>query len=312
MLKYIIAVSGWVMMGLYLYYDYQVYGSVFFEHLFSSESPAASIFHGLILLAPVVSMYAAYLLYLRERLARELLTKEKIESLSAMTGGIARDFQALLSSVSGQIAEAKGSSDLSEEAQRNLEEAERALADARERIQELIAFSREVKPEKQVAIVEDTLKEVCESETLGTGLSCHYDIPGDLWPGGIDPAMLRKALSGIVRHAVKNASASGTVFLACRNLSVGVHSALPLARGDYICVTVRHEGSGLSEEHLHRLFEPYADGGDTGLGLATAFSIIQQNGGFVSAESEEETGTSILVYVPVPAVEGPGRGVPAP
>jgi signal transduction histidine kinase len=256
-------------------------------------------------------MYTAYLLHLRERLARELLTKEKIESLSAMTGGLARDFQSLLSSISEGIDEAKAS-DLCEEARAHLLEAEGALSSARGRIQDLIAFSREVKPETQVTIVEDTLKEVCESETRGTGLSCHYDIPGDLWPGGIDRGMLRRALTSVVRHAVKNSPPSGTVFVSFRNLSVGVHSALPLARGDYIRMAVRDEGSGLSGEGLRKLFEPYAEGADKGLGLATACSIIQQNGGYVSTASDEGTGTAILVYVPVPAVGGPGGKTAAP
>jgi signal transduction histidine kinase len=312
MLKYVIAVSGWVMLGLYLYYDYQVYGSVLFEHLFSSGSPAGNIFHALMLLAPAMSMYIAYLLHQRERLSRELLTKEKIESLSEMTGGIARDFQSLLSAVSGHIAEAKRTSDLPGEVLGKIGEVEGEVAAAREHIRELIAFSKGLKPETQVTIVEEAVKQVCEAETLGTGLSCQYDIPEDLWPGSIDRAMLREALAGVVRHAVKNSPPSGTVFVSCRNLSVGMHGTLPLTKGDYVQVAVRDEGGGLEEERLRRLFDPYAQGGEMGLGLATVFSIIQQNGGYVSAVSDEGRGTSLLLYVPVPAFKEPGRGIFAP
>jgi signal transduction histidine kinase len=303
MLKVIVALSGWIILGLYLSYEYKEYGLGLFRHLFTrQEHPIQFIFHSIIVFAPLISTYVGYLMRQKENLLKELLKKEKLESMSTMSSSLAHDFVRLLSEVSRNLSRAKELSDDPEELCKRLEEAEKASASARELAQELLTFSKGIKPAKKISIVEDLVKEASESALQGTGVTSTYELSANLWPAHVDEGKMRQALSTVIKYSAEDVSQGGTILIKCENSSLGSQSGLPVKKGDYVKITIRDWGGGISEERLQRIFDPYsADSrASVGLGMASVFSIIEQNEGHIKAESEMGVSTTFHVYLPAP------------
>jgi CheY-like chemotaxis protein len=91
----------------------------------------------------------------------------------------------------------------------------------------------------------------------------------------------------------------GTVEVRCENLIIGAGEDLPVAEGRYVRVSIRDQGIGIPQDHLQRIFDPYftTKQKGSGLGLATAYSILRKHGGFITVESEPAAGTLFQVYL---------------
>jgi len=92
----------------------------------------------------------------------------------------------------------------------------------------------------------------------------------------------------------------GTVNVSASNLIVGEKETIPLESGKYVRIYIRDKGIGMSPEQLSRIFEPYytTKQKGSGLGLATAFSIVRNHGGYITAESKQNSGSDVHVYLP--------------
>lgn len=252
----------------------------------------------------------------REALARTeqaLMRSQKLEAVGRLAAGVGHDFnntlQVMLSWAS-LLREERDERTLLE----GLDTIERAALQGRELTQRLLAFGRRDVRTPGRAFASDLVAE--SARALRRLLPEDIRVELDIEPGTpellVDADQLAHVLLNLGVNA-RDAMPSGGV-LRYRVATLAAHEVpdASLPTGELVCVTVQDNGTGMSAETLSHLFEPfYTTKGErgTGLGLATAYSLVQRNGGFVRVESAPGQGSSFHLYFPA---QQPGAAPPEP
>lgn len=188
---------------------------------------------------------------------------------------------------------------------------ERASWRARDLTQQLLPFSSGGKPIRKTVSLPEILKEICLSCLDGSNVRCRLDIPDGLWPAEVDVKQIRQAMSCLLANAREAMpEKGGMVLVRASNIPAGSHEARTLKTGSCVRVSVQDEGSGIAEEHLGRIFDPYFSTKKTGrgLGLAAPHTIIEQHQGSIVVESWMGVGTTFHIYLP--ALKGEEKRLP--
>lgn len=249
-------------------------------------------------------------------LEEERLRTQKLEAVGILAGGIAHDFNNLLQAVFGFVAVAKEAAGM-DEARALLSQAEEALELAVGLTTQLLTFSRGGRPVKKPIALAPTVESAARLALSGSANHCVKELPAELWPVEADSGQLAQVIQNIVLNADQAMSAGGTVTIAARNV-MAPHASLPpqLAQGPFVAISIRDGGVGIRPEHLARVFDPYftTKATGTGLGLATAYSVVKNHGGFIEVQSTLGQGSTFTVYLPAtraPLPASPAE-VPAP
>ncbi|MDH4094846.1 MAG: PAS domain S-box protein [Betaproteobacteria bacterium] len=262
-----------------------------------------------------------------ERAATEetLLHAQRLEALGQLTGGVAHDFNNLLMVITGnlQILE-----DLAADRPQALALARQAMG-AAERgallTRKLLAFARRQPLHPRPLDLNHLVLEFCDlaRRTLGENVSVHEDLDALLPPVVADAAELETALLNLAVNARDAMPGGGTLTLSTRRARVAPGkrtSDADLEPGNYAVVAVGDTGTGMSPGVAARAIEPFFTtkeiGKGSGLGLSMVYGFARQSGGTVRLESEPGAGTTVRLYLPLPAdaaqpdVAGPGSPVP--
>ncbi|MFN7145359.1 MAG: ATP-binding protein, partial [Myxococcota bacterium] len=241
-----------------------------------------------------------------QRLERELAKASKLESIGVLAGGIAHDFNNILTSISANISLAERRLGMDNPAKGRLSAAQVACERARDLTRQLLTFSRGGAPIRSATSVRATLQEACGFALQGSSVRAHYDLPADVWPIDADAGQIGQVVHNIALNAVQAMPAGGNLRLAAENVSVDEPSWLPLAPGTYVRVSVSDDGPGIAPENLPRIFDPFftTKASGSGLGLATAYSIVKRHDGHLGVESVLGAGTTFTLYLPA-AAESP-------
>jgi len=236
----------------------------------------------------------------RLRLEQELIRTSKLESLGVLAGGIAHDFNNLLTVIMGYISLAKISIDSPQAALELLTKSEKASWQAKSLTQQLLTFARGGAPIKKTTTIVGLIKDSVELSLSGSNIKCEMSVPDDLWPVDVDEGQLSQVMNNLVINAVQAMPEGGTIWVSAANVSVDEKPSLPLKSGRYIKITVKDEGVGIPEAHFEKIFDPYFTTKPTGsgLGLATAYSIIKNHGGLITVDSIKGQGSSFEIYLP--------------
>jgi PAS domain S-box-containing protein len=236
----------------------------------------------------------------RKKLEGQALLREKLDSLGVLAGGIAHDFNNLLTVILGNIEMAKSGLEADHPACTRLSDAEKATSRAVALTRQLLTFSRGGAPIVRTASLRHLLPETVAFALRGSNVRCEFTLAADLWPAKVDEGQIGQAIHNIVVNADQAMPDGGTIRVGAENTSVGAGESHPLERGDYVRITVEDRGDGIAPEHLPRVFDPYftTREGATGLGLATAFSIVRRHGGRLTIESERGVGTVVRIHLP--------------
>ncbi|MDH3772055.1 MAG: response regulator, partial [Nitrospirota bacterium] len=186
---------------------------------------------------------------------------------------------------------------------KNLEQAEQACLRAKELTQQLMTFAKGGAPIKNSIAVGDLLRESTIFTLSGSSISCHFDIPEDLWPLDADSGQLWQVIQNITINARQAMPQGGQFAVKMENVALADPSMLPspsLSIGNYVQISFEDQGAGIEDRHRLNIFDPYytTKPGASGLGLAIAHSIIQQHHGHISVMSEVGMGTTFTVYMP--------------
>jgi PAS domain S-box-containing protein len=227
----------------------------------------------------------------------------KLNSLGVLAGGLAHDFNNLLTTILGNVFVAKLRMVPKDPLTQNLEQAEQACLRAKELTQQLLTFAKGGAPIKTSIALGDVLRKSTIFALSGSSISCHFDIPEDLWSLDADPGQLRQVIQNIAINARQAMPQGGHFTVKVENVTLKNPSMLPsssLTPGNYIKFSFEDQGTGIEDCHLSNIFDPYytTKPGASGLGLATAHSIIQQHHGHISLTSKIGTGTTLTVYMP--------------
>ncbi len=235
----------------------------------------------------------------RKRMEEELVKAQKLESVSILAGGLAHDFNNILTAILGNISLAKMYDDLEKKNSR-LTDAERACMQAKDLTQQLLTFSKGGAPIKKVTSMVKLLKDSAIFALKGSNVNCEFSVPDDLWPAEVDQGQMNQVLSNIIINADQAMPDGGTITICGENSIIESEHGLPLQPGPYVEISIADQGTGVPEEHLQRISDPYFTTKQTGsgLGLAVAYSIARKHNGHIAVESLVAAGTTFHIYLP--------------
>ena len=249
-------------------------------------------------------------LSLRKRAEEERLKVEKLESLGILSGGIAHDFNNLLSVILGNISLAQIDISSTSESLAFLNKAEEACMRSKALTQRLITFSAGGAPMKKtcpiIPIVETSAAAVIDDSDFKSVL----DLQDDLWPVECDPEQINHALNNLMKNAVESMPAGGTIRIKaenCRHKGPATNGNRELSQDKYVRINIKDQGAGIPEKLRDKIFDPYfstkqrGSQKGMGLGLTTAYSIIDKHNGHMEIRSIENRGTTVEVFLPVAA-----------
>ncbi len=236
----------------------------------------------------------------RKRTEEELLKADKLESVGILAGGIAHDFNNILTAIIGNISLARMNVKPGSKEFDLLNAAETAAMKASGLTGQLLTFAKGGAPTKETISISNLIKETPLYMLKGSKSKCELSITGDLWPVEADAGQIIQVINNIVINADQAMPDSGIIRITAENMVLYEKSEMPLKPGRYIHVSVKDEGVGIAENHLSKIFDPYFSTKQTGsgLGLATAYSIIKKHNGHISVDSSPGAGTTFDIYLP--------------
>ena len=250
----------------------------------------------------------------RRKFEAELLKAQKLDSVSTLAGGLAHDFNNILTAILGNIsvAEMRLGRGRTDDLAPILKKSEKGCLQARELTRQLLTFARGGDPIKRVVSIRDLVHDTVTLMLRGTSVRGDFSLSNKLHCAEVDHGQIGQVINNIVLNAVQAMPAGGTLKVTGDNVTIKQGCKRNLAPGQYVLVTFRDEGVGIPEKHLPNIFDPYftTKQEGSGLGLATAYSIVKKHGGLLAAESILGAGSTLLVYLPA-SMEEPKR-LPTP
>ena len=227
---------------------------------------------------------------------------EKLESLGVAAGGIAHDFNNLLTAIIGNLSLALTKLNPTDPVSDRLTTAKKASVRAQELAQQLLTFAKGGAPIKKITGMGQLVKDTVSFSLRGSNIRCEFDIPKDTWSAEVDGGQISQVITNMVVNAEQAMPAGGTLYTRCENFTLsGEDPTLTSLRlGRYVRISIKDEGTGIPEEYLKKVFDPYftTKTKGSGLGLATAYSIIKNHEGQISVESSPGSGTTFHIYIP--------------
>ena len=243
----------------------------------------------------------------RASLQAQLTQAQKMESVGRLAGGVAHDFNNMLSVILGNVEMALADVDPEQELYADLVDIRDAATRAAKLTGQLLAFARK----QVIAPVELDLNDAVTGtltllrRLIGENIDVRWQPAADLWPVKIDPSQVDQILANLcvnARDAITDVSVLTIATGTCTLDETYCETHADVVPGDYVRLVVSDNGSGMDAGTLSHLFEPFfttkAAGRGTGLGLATVFGIVKQNGGSIGAESAPGRGTTFTVHLP--------------
>ena len=243
----------------------------------------------------------------QERLQAQLMQAQKMESVGSLAGGVAHDFNNMLTVILGHTELALNATAPGEALHEDLTEVHKAAARSANLTRQLLAFARKQTIMPEVLdlneVIEDMLKML--RRLIGEDIDLAWLPARNLWPVKVDPSQIDQIMANLCVNARDAIDGVGRVTIETGNVVLDDtycdqhEEAMP---GDYAMLSVTDSGSGMSPATMAMLFEPFFTtkevGKGTGLGLPTVHGIVKQNNGHIDVSSELGSGTTFRVYLP--------------
>lgn len=255
----------------------------------------------------------------RVQLEEQLRASQKLEAIGRLAGGVAHDFNNILTVISGnaellaRALPAEGSEGIVLGEIR--EAAERAAALTRQ----LLAFSRSQVLAPQVVALDEVVRrvETMLRRLIGEDVQLVCELPAEPLHVLVDPGQIEQVIVNLAVNARDAMPRGGQLAIVSDALTIdeatSQHHA-DVEAGSYARLVVRDNGCGMSPAVRDRIFEPFfttkPQGQGTGLGLATVFGILAQSGGHIEVESEEGVGTTFRILLPLVGPPAAAAGAP--
>lgn len=229
----------------------------------------------------------------------------RLASLGTLAGGIAHNFNNILTAIVGNLSLARcGKPDAIDA---RLERAEEATWRAQQLTQQLLTFAKGGDPIVTSAVLSKLVRTSAELCLAGKPVAWTLAVEeADEWPVAVDANQIDQVLNNLLINAEQAMPAGGTVAIQIENVQLERGAGTDLRPGRYLRCQIADQGVGISEEDGGRVFEPYfsTKPGGTGLGLAASFSIVQRHEGQIHFTSEVGVGTVFTILLPA-ATEAP-------
>jgi two-component system, cell cycle sensor histidine kinase and response regulator CckA len=254
---------------------------------------------------------AAYSIYrdisARLRLEDQLLQARKMESIGRLAGGVAHDFNNILTAILGYLNAAQADLRAGVRPDADLAEVERAARRAADLTRQLLGFARRQIAKPRVVDLNTLISSMRSllARLLGERIDLRLELDQGLGVVRLDPSQFEQILVNLAVNSRDAMPTGGSLQLTTRNAILAEGTLPPgqgLSAGPYAELAVRDTGAGMDSATLARVFEPFfttkAVGSGTGLGLATCYGIIRQSGGHITVQSVPGGGTTFQLFFP--------------
>ncbi len=253
-------------------------------------------------------------------LETQLAQARKMESVGRLAGGVAHDYNNMLSIIIGYAEMGQrtvSSNDLLYDYFEAILTAARRSTDI---TRQLLAFARKQTIVPKVLDLNDTLESMLKMvrRLIGEDIDLAWRPGTGVWPVKMDPSQVDQILVNLCVNARDAIAGVGKITIETKNVSFDgayCRDHAGFIPGEYILLAVSDDGTGMSPDTVENIFEPFFTtkdpGKGTGLGLATVYGIVKQNQGFINVYSELEKGSTIRIYLPR-HLDGVSGKMPAP
>jgi PAS domain S-box-containing protein len=243
----------------------------------------------------------------KAELESHLQRAQKMESIGRLAGGVAHDFNNMLGAILGYVEFALEQVDCKHPVYADLEEIRKAAKRSADLTQQLLAFARKQEVAPKVLDVNNTIAGVLKMlhRLIGEHIELEWSPGAEVWSIEMDPSQIDQILTNLLVNARDAIVDIGRIIIRTENHTLdeqycACHPGfLP---GEYVALAVSDNGRGMDEETQKQIFEPFFTtkgiGKGTGLGLATIYGIVKQNGGFIYVDSVLGQGTTFKIYLP--------------
>lgn len=240
------------------------------------------------------------------RLEAQLAQAQRLESIGRLAGGVAHDFNNMLSVILGHAEVALMRMDPHEPVVSSLREIIKAAEHSADLTRQLLAFARKQTVSPKVLELNDVIASMLNMLQRLIGENVHLSWrPGtNLWQVMIDTSQINQIMANLCVNARDAIADTGKIDIETDNcLIADPGRAYPYASpGNYVKIAVSDNGMGMDEDTLVHIFEPFFTtkgvGIGTGLGLSTVYGIVRQNNGFIDVVSKPGSGTTFNIYLP--------------
>jgi CheY-like chemotaxis protein len=228
-----------------------------------------------------------------------------MEAIGTLAGGIAHDFNNLLMGILGNISLILLQFDQTHPVYDRLKSMEGYVQRGSDLTKQLLGFARGGKYEVKPTNLGELIRE--SSDLFGRTkkeIHIHHKAQKGLWTVEVDQGQIEQVLLNLYVNAWQAMPNGGDLYLSVENVELNDVDVSPyeISPGRFVKVTVTDTGTGMDEATKARIFEPFFTtkerGRGTGLGLASAYGIVKNHGGYIHVESEKDIGSSFMIYFP--------------
>jgi len=240
------------------------------------------------------------------QLQKKLSESDKFRALGLMASGVAHDFNNLLMGIQGNTSLMLLDIDSSHPHHERLKNIEQSVQTGAELTRQLLGFTRggkyEIKPTDLMELMEKTSRMFAPTKKE---IRIFTKYQKGIWSVKVDQAQIEQVLLNLYVNAWQAMPSGGDLYLQTQNVTLDKElvRAIDIKPGKYVKMSVIDNGVGMDETTRKRIFDPFFTtkemGRGTGLGLASAYGIIKNHGGYINVSSEKGEGTTFNIYLPV-------------
>ncbi len=239
-------------------------------------------------------------------LQEQLFQSQKIEAIGTLSGGIAHNFNNILTGILGHVSLMMMEKDPLHQDVVHLKKIEAYVQNAVGLTKDLLGFARGGKYEIKPTALNELIKQECG--TFGftrKEIQIKEKYERKLWAVEVDRGQIQQVILNLYVNAWQAMPGGGVLFIQTENITVGEQSTTPpeMGPGRYVKLSVTDTGIGMDKTTQERIFEPFfstkESGQGSGLGLSSVYGIIKNHGGFIDVYSKQEEGTTFNIYFPV-------------
>lgn len=252
----------------------------------------------------------------RARIEGDLRHAQKLQAIGVLAGGMAHDFNNILTSIAGYTELAQDLVPKNSEAYNHLEQVVKASMRAGDLVRGLLMFSRKGANVPHLICVNAVVMEALEllRASIPSSVEFRQSIHPDCGCILADASLIHQVVMNLCTNAYQAMSGTGRLEVTLGLIKAGegpsdAHAGIP--EGSYVKLTVSDTGPGIPPHMADRIFEPFfttkATGQGTGLGLAVVHGIVTGYGGFIRFENRRPNGTAFFVYLPRVSADCPSQ-----
>ncbi len=243
----------------------------------------------------------------RDRLQSQLIQAQRLESIGRLAGGVAHDFNNMLTVIIGYTQASLDEIDENSPIHDSLIEILKAAERSADITAQLLAFARKQTISPKVVNLNEAVENILQMlrRLIGEDIALIWKPTNSTCLVKIDPSQIDQILANLCVNSKDAIDGIGKIEIETKIINFDLEFCSQnegYKPGDYVCISIADNGSGMDQDTLKNSLEPFFTtkgvGKGTGLGLATVYGIVKQNEGFLKLESKIGEGTCLKIFLP--------------